>query len=101
MGLLKYNKVYFILKYTLLYFNKLILLKYTLLYFIILKYNKVYFILKYTLLYFNKLILLKYALLYFNNHILSRSTIYVILARHISLPEDGVLTSKHVGANHM
>ena len=42
-----------------------------------------------------------YILLYFNNSVLSRSTIYVILARHEGLPEDDVLTSKHVGANHM
>ena len=40
-------------------------------------------------------------ILYFNNSILSRSTIYVILARHEELPEDDVLTSKHVGVNHM
>ena len=39
-------------------------------------------------------------ILYFNNSILSR-TIYVILARHEELPEDDVLTSKHVGADHM
>ena len=38
-------------------------------------------------------------ILYFNNSILSRSTIYVILARHEKLPEDEVLESKHVGAN--
>ena len=31
----------------------------------------------------------------------SRSTIYLILARHKGLPEDDVLTSKHVAANHM
>ena len=40
-------------------------------------------------------------ILYFNNSILSRSTIYVILARHEELPEDDALTSKHVGANYM
>ena len=40
-------------------------------------------------------------ILYFNNSILSGSTIYVILARHEELPEDDVLTSKHVAANHM
>ena len=40
-------------------------------------------------------------ILYFNNYILSRPTIYVILARHKGLPEDDVLTLKHVGANHM
>ena len=40
-------------------------------------------------------------ILYFNNYILSRSTIYVILARHEELPEDDLLTLKHVGANHM
>ena len=40
-------------------------------------------------------------LLYFNISILSRSTIYVILARHVGLPEDDVLASKHVGANQM
>ena len=38
---------------------------------------------------------------YFNNSVLSRATIYVILARHEELPEDDVLASKHVGANHM
>jgi hypothetical protein len=42
-----------------------------------------------------------YNIIYFNNSILSRSTIYVILARHKGLPEDDVLTSKHVVANHM
>ena len=36
-------------------------------------------------------------ILYFNNDILSR-TIYVILAGRKRLPEDDVLTSKHVGA---
>ena len=36
-----------------------------------------------------------------NNYILSKSTVYVILARHKRFREDGVLTSKHVGANHM
>ena len=40
-------------------------------------------------------------ILYFNNSILSISIMYVILARHESPPEDDVLTSKHVGANHM
>ena len=40
-------------------------------------------------------------ILYFNISILSRLTIYVILARHEVLPEDGILTSKHVEANHM
>ena len=40
-------------------------------------------------------------MLYFNNPVLSRSTIYVILARHQRIPEDDVLMSKHVGANHM
>ena len=40
-------------------------------------------------------------ILYFNNSVLSRTTIYVILARHKGLPEDDVLTSKHVVANHM
>ena len=40
-------------------------------------------------------------ILLFNNYILSRTTIYVILARRKRLPEDGVLTSKHVAANHM
>ena len=40
-------------------------------------------------------------ILYFNISILSRTTIYVILTRHEGLPEDDVLTSKHVGANHM
>ena len=40
-------------------------------------------------------------ILYFNTYILSRSTIHVILARHKGLPEDDVLTSKHVGANPM
>ena len=40
-------------------------------------------------------------MLYFNNSILSRSTMYVILARREELPEDDVLTSKHVGANRM
>ena len=39
--------------------------------------------------------------LYFNKSILSRSTIYVILARQKGLPEEGILMSKHVGANHM
>ena len=38
-------------------------------------------------------------ILYFNNSILLISTI--ILARHEELPEDDVLTSKHVAANHM
>ena len=40
-------------------------------------------------------------ILYLNNYILSRSTTYVILARHKGLPKDDVLASKHVGANHM
>ena len=40
-------------------------------------------------------------ILYFNNSILSISTIYVILAMHEGLPEEEVLTSKHVAANHM
>ena len=40
-------------------------------------------------------------ILYFNNYILLISTIYVILAMHEGLPEDDVLTSKHVVANHM
>ena len=44
---------------------------------------------------------INYTLLYFNNSILSVSTIYLILARHKGLPEDDVLTSKHVAANHM
>ena len=35
------------------------------------------------------------------NSILLISKIYVILARHKGLPEDDVLTSKHVAANHM
>ena len=39
--------------------------------------------------------------LHFNNYILLRSIIYVILARQKELPEDDVLTSKHVGANRM
>jgi hypothetical protein len=30
-----------------------------------------------------------------------KSTMYVILARHEELPEDDVLTSKHVVANRM
>ena len=33
--------------------------------------------------------------------LLSRTTIYVILARHEELAEDDVLTSEHVGENHM
>jgi hypothetical protein len=33
--------------------------------------------------------------------ILSSSTIYMILAWHEDLPEDGLLTSKHVGANYI
>ena len=40
-------------------------------------------------------------ILYFNISILSRTTINVILARHEVIPEDDVLPSKHVGANHM
>ena len=48
---------------------------------------------------------LLFYILYFNNYILSRSTIYVILARHKGIPEgipeDDVLRSKHVGANHI
>ena len=32
---------------------------------------------------------------------LLRSIMYVILASHEELPEHDVLTSKHVGANHM
>ena len=44
---------------------------------------------------------LYFVILYFNNSILSRSIIYVILARHEELREDDVLTSKRVGANHM
>ena len=40
-------------------------------------------------------------ILYFKNSILSRSTIYVILTTHEEFPEDDVLTSKHVAANHM
>ena len=40
-------------------------------------------------------------ILYFNIAILSLSTIYTILAKHEELPEDDVLTSKHVAANHM
>jgi hypothetical protein len=40
-------------------------------------------------------------ILYFNNSILSISTIYVMLARHEELPENYLLTSKHVAANHM
>ena len=40
-------------------------------------------------------------ILYFNISILSRLTIFVILARHKRLPEDDVLKSKHVVANHM
>ena len=40
-------------------------------------------------------------ILHFSNYILSRSTIYVILAKHKGLPEDDLLTSKYVGANHM
>ena len=39
--------------------------------------------------------------LYFINSILPKTAIYVILARHEGLPKDDVLTSKHVGANHM
>ena len=31
----------------------------------------------------------------------ARTTIYVMLARHEGLPEDDVLKSKHVGANHL
>ena len=50
-----------------------------------------------------KIVILYFTLyiLYFNNSILSRSTIYVILARQEILPEDDALTSKHVGVNHM
>jgi hypothetical protein len=40
-------------------------------------------------------------ILYFNNSILSITTMYVILARHEELPEDEVLTSKHVAENNM
>ena len=32
---------------------------------------------------------------------MQNQTIYVILARHKGLPEDDILTSKHVGTNHM
>ena len=39
-------------------------------------------------------------ILYFNNYILSISTIHIILTRCKKLPEDDVLMSKHVGANH-
>ena len=35
---------------------------------------------------------------YHTTRSLSKSTIYVILARHKMLPEDDVLSSKHVGA---
>ena len=44
---------------------------------------------------------LYFIFIYFNNYILSKSPIYVILARHKRLPEGDVLTSKHVIANHM
>ena len=33
--------------------------------------------------------------------LLKTTTVYVILARHEGLPEDDVLTSKRVAANHM
>ena len=46
------------------------------------------------------IVVLYFVFYYFNNYILSGSTIYVILVKHKGLPEDDVLTSKHVAANH-
>jgi hypothetical protein len=48
-----------------------------------------------------KITISKLFILYLNISILSRTTAYGILARHEGLPEDDVLTWKHVGTNDM
>ena len=35
------------------------------------------------------------------NNFITTSTIYVVLARNRKLPDDDVLTSKHVGASYI